>query len=306
MARLPPFSSLRALEAAARHESYSRAADELFVTHGAVSQQIRKLEAELGLCLFIRRGNAMEPTPAAKRLAARVRRALTTLNDGVEEALAEARSAPLVLSTVHAVAGRWLAPRLGRLPEAVGGVEIQITERLADFVSDGVDAAVRHGSGAWPGLESILLTTEAWFPVCSPEFQRRHGLERLEDLARVPVITHTEYPWHLWFTGLGREAPPLRSAVAVDDSSVLIDGAISGLGVALARGWIADQALQEGRLVRPFSEQAVVGAPYHFVWRADSPKIARVEALRDWLMAEIAQNKGADAQTPAPQSLLTA
>jgi LysR family glycine cleavage system transcriptional activator len=295
MARLPPFIALRALEAAARHRSYSRAADELAVTHGAVSQQIRRLEEELGLRLFVRQGNRMEPTAAARRLAGRVKRALILLADGVEEAAAEAQAAPLVLSTIHAFAGRWLAPRLSRLPEAVGGVEIQLAERLADFVNDGVDAAVRHGGGPWPGVETAHLFTESWFPVCSPAFLAAHPIAEPRDLIGVPLLTHTEYPWSLWFTGLGLETPTLKRHISFDDSSVLVDAAQQGLGVALAREWLVQQALAEGRLVRPLQGEVRADAAYNFVWRADSPKIARVLALRDWLLAEAGQQKGEDA-----------
>ena len=289
MARLPPFFALRALEAAARHRSYSRAADELSVTHGAVSQQIRRLEEELGQRLFLRRGNLMEPTATANRLAGRVRRAIGILSDGVAEAAAEARSAPLVLSTVHAMAGRWLAPRLSRLPAAVGGIEIQLAERLADFTTDGIDCAIRHGTGPWPGVECVHLFSEHWFPVASPGFLARHPVDTVDDLARAPLLTHTGYPWSLWFAGIGRECPPLNSTISFDDSSVLIDAALQGLGLALAREWLAAEALADGRLVRPLEGQVRAHANYNFVWRGDSAKLPRILALRDWLLEEAAR-----------------
>ena len=300
MARLPPFIALRTLEAAARHRSYSRAAEELFVTHGAVSQQIRRLEAELGLTLFRRRGNSMEPTPVARQLAARVRKAIGILSDGVAEAEAQGKATPLVLSAVHAMTGRWLAPRLHRLPEAVGGLELQMAERLADFTTDGVDCAIRHGRGPWPGVEQVHLMTEHWFPVCSPAFLERHPINGPEDLAQVPLLTHTEYAWTLWFSAQGLETPPPRAGLSFDDSSVLVDAAVQGLGVALAREFLAVHALAEGRLVRPLAGQVRANADYHFVWRADSPKLPRILALRDWLMAEAGQGNGEEAPDLLP------
>jgi LysR family glycine cleavage system transcriptional activator len=306
MARLPPFIALRTLEAAARHRSYSRAAEELFVTHGAVSQQIRRLEAELGLCLFVRRGNRMEPTPAAVQLAGRVRKAVGILADGVAEAEAQGKATPLVLSAVHAMAGRWLIPRLSRLPEAVGGLELQMSERLADFTTDGVDCAIRHGRGPWPGAEQVHLMTEHWFPVCSPAFLARHPIAEPADLTRAPLLTHTDYGWGLWFAAQGLDAPPPRAGLSFDDSAVLVDAAMQGLGVALAREFLVVHALAEGRLVRPLSGQLRANADYHFLWRADAAKLPRILALRDWLVAEARldhatrQGNGEGAPDPLP------
>ena len=139
MRRLPPFFALRALEAAARHRSYSRAAQELAVTHGAVSQQIRRLEAELGARLFERRGNAMVPTPAAERLAGRIGQGLDVLQNAVAEFAQAAERDPLVLSLDPQFANRWLPSRLGRLlaDPAGANLEIRVEERRADFVTDG-------------------------------------------------------------------------------------------------------------------------------------------------------------------------
>src|SRR5437868_14362861 len=146
MARLPPFFALRALEAAARHRSYSRAARELAVTHGAVSQQIRRLEAELGARLFERRGNAMVPTPDADRLAAGVARGLGVLGDAVAEFAAAAERDPLVVSLDAQFASRWLPSRLQRLlaDPAGANLEFRVEERLADFTTDGVDVGIRY------------------------------------------------------------------------------------------------------------------------------------------------------------------
>ncbi len=300
MARLPPFIALRTLEAAARHKSYSRAAEELFVTHGAVSQQIRRLEAELGLCLFVRRGNRMEPTPAAVQLATRVRKAIAVLSDGVAEAEAHGRATPLVLSSVHAMASRWLTPRLARLPEAVGGLKLLMSERLSDFTSDGVDCAIRHGRGPWPGAEQVHLMTEHWFPVCSPAFLERFPITVPADLVHTPLLTHTDYGWDLWFAAQGMEPPPQRVGLSFDDSAVLVDAAIQGLGVALAREFLVVHPLAEGRLVRPLSGQLRTNADYHFLWRADAAKLPRILALRDWLLAEAGTQKESREGIPDP------
>jgi len=167
--RLPPFTTLTALEAAARHRSYSRAADELFVTHGAVSQQIRKLEDELGVRLFLRQGNRMEPTATGAALAASVTEALATLRHGVEAAR-NAACGPIVLSTGAAFATRWLVTRLARLSAETGepDLTVRVEDRVSDLSTDGVDVALRFGVGPWPGVESVRLLSERLFPVCSP------------------------------------------------------------------------------------------------------------------------------------------
>lgn len=291
MSRLPPFIALRALEAAARHRSYSRAADELAVTHGAVSQQIRRLEEDFRTRLFVRRGNLMEPTPAALKLAAHVGRSLETLHAGVAELEADACCAPLVISTVHAMAGRWLTHRLSRLPGEVGEIEIKIDLALANFVTDGVDCAIRHGSGPWPGVETVELMSEQWFPVCSPDFLARHPIRDVSDIARVPLLHHTEYPWSLWFEGVGAKTPELPRGPRFDDSVVLTDAALQGLGLGLAREFLVEHDVATGRLVRPLPGAVPALASYSFVWREDSPKLARIIRLRDWLLEEGAHRR---------------
>lgn len=285
MSRLPPFIALRALEAAARHRSYSRAAEELNVTHGAVSQQIRRLEEEFGARLFVREGNDMAPTPGAQKLAARISEAIGQMQAAVSDLRADICCAPLVIST-HAFAGRWLTSRLARMPAEVGEIELQIDARLANFQSDGVDAAIRHGRGSWPGAESVYLFTEDFFPVASPGFLQRHPVRSTADIAAVPLLHHVEYGWDLWFEGQDVPTPSLPRGPRFDDSAVLVDAALQGLGLALGREWVVEQDLLAGRLVRPLEGAVRAGQDYSFVWREDSPKLARVHALRDWLIDE--------------------
>ncbi|MDB5455622.1 MAG: LysR family transcriptional regulator [Caulobacter sp.] len=286
--RLPSFLALRALEAAARHRSYSRAAEELHVTHGAVSQQIRKLEEELGSRLFLRRGNSMEPTRTGAQLADRVAQALQTLRDGVEQAR-QASCAPLVISSSAAFATRWLVTRLARLSVETDELDLMVRaeDRLADLRTDGVDIALRFGLGGWPGLESAVLMTERLFPVCSPDFLARHPINVPEDLLGVPLLRLTGAPWSVWFTAVGIEPPTLPPGLGFDDSSLMLDAAAQGLGVALARSGLSERDLNDGRLVRPLAGEITVETGHHFVWRADSPKLARILKLRDWFVAEV-------------------
>jgi LysR family glycine cleavage system transcriptional activator len=289
MPRLPPFFSLRPLEAAARHGGYSRAAKELSVTHGAVSQQIRRLEAELGARLFERRGNAMVPTPAAARLARRIGEGMDLLQNAVAEFTAAAERDPLVLSLDSQFASRWLPARLARLltDPAGANLEIRVEDRLADFTTDGVDVAVRYGGGRWPDVEARPLFADALFPVCSPAFAKAHPMRRPQDLLGVPLIHHGHRPWSLWFTALG-VTPPAQIGLTMEDSVMVLEAAAQGLGVALGRSGLIEADLASGRLVRPVEGDVASDLGFFAVWRADNRKAARIAALHAWLVAETA------------------
>jgi LysR family glycine cleavage system transcriptional activator len=295
MARLPPFFALRALEAAARHQSYSRAAAELAVTHGAVSQQIRRLETELGARLFERRGNSMAPTPEAARLAGQVGAAMALLSDAVSEFTGAAERGPLVLSVDPHFGTRWIPARLKRLLAHPAGanLEVHVDEGLADFVTDGVDMGVRYGAGHWPGVQSALLFLDTLFPVCSPAFAREHQIREPRDLLRAPLLRHGHRPWSLWFESLGLEPP--QTGHLFEDSAMLLEAAAQGMGVALGRSSLVEQDLQSGKLFRPLEHAVPSDRGFHVVWRADSRKIARIHALRDWLIAEVAGQEAAAA-----------
>jgi LysR family glycine cleavage system transcriptional activator len=285
--------AFRALEAAVRHRSYSRAADELHVTHGAVSQQIRRLEEELGVPLFQRRGNGMEPLPAATRIATSVAAALALLGRAIEEVGSGKQPSPLVVSLEQGFARQWLMPRLMRLREetAEHDLDLRLENRLAGFVGEGIDAAIRYGDGAWPGFETSKLFSVRFFPVCSPQFLATHPLGQIADLYNVPLLRHTHplWSWPHWFHMLGL-APPANHGVMFDDSSLMLDAAAEGAGVALARDLLVERYLESGRLVRPLAAEVESPWSYFFVWRANGPRLARTLLLRDWLLGEASRS----------------
>jgi LysR family glycine cleavage system transcriptional activator len=300
MVRLPPFFALRALEAAARHRSYSGAAKELSVTHGAVSQQIRRLEAELGAQLFERRGNAMIPTADAQRLAAEVSRGLDVLKNAVADFAAAAVRDPLVVSLDPQFANRWLPSRLPRMLAdlADANLELRVEERRADFVTDGVDIGVRYGAGRWDGIETAHLFSETLTPVCSPAFLAERPLAQPQDLLTVPLLHHTHRPWSLWFREFDVEPPP-QQGMLFEDSAMLLEAAAQGLGVALARSALIEQDLKTGRLVRPFDAGVASELGFWIVWRGNSRKLRRIAALREWLLAEAAASRVPESPQPA-------
>jgi LysR family glycine cleavage system transcriptional activator len=285
--RLPPFFALRALEAAARHRSYTGAARELAVTHGAISQQIRKLEAELGARLFERERNGMTPTSDAERLAREVSRATGILQNALRAFAQTAEHDPLVVSIDTKIATRWLAPRLRRLLAHPAGanLEFRVEERIANFVTDGADVGIRYGGGIWEGLESVSLFQEFLFPVCSPQFAAMHHLQRPEDVARSPLVQHRRYPWKLWFEAFGVPTAAISGPV-LDDSLMVLEAAAQGLGLALARSGLVEPDLASGRLVRPLEAPVATERGSFVVWRSDSRKLRRISLLRDWLICE--------------------
>jgi LysR family glycine cleavage system transcriptional activator len=298
--RLPPFFALRALEAAARHRSYSRAADELGVTHGAVSQQIRRLEAELAARLFERRANTMIPTPEAERLAREVRRGMDVLYRAVGEFTAAGELDPLVVSVDPQFASRWLPSRLPRLlaHPAGGNLEIRVEDRCADFLTDGVDMGLRYGDGVWDGLHVARLFKEVLIPVCSPKVAAERPIRCSRQLASASLLHHAHRPWSLWFEAHGLPPPP-QQGLLFDDSLMLYEAAAQGLGVALARLGLVDPDLEAGRLVRALPGEVVTNLGFFVVWRGDSRKLARILALRDWLTAEVRASIAPDASRAA-------
>jgi LysR family glycine cleavage system transcriptional activator len=287
MARLPSTATLQALEAAVRHRSYSKAARELHLTHGAISHQLRRLELDLGAVLFRRSGNDMLPTPEAQQLALAFAKAFGDIERALEAVHRSAELSPLVLSLESHFAGRWLGPRLPGLAGAGLNVDLRVDDRVADFVTDGVDVAVRQGLGPWPDVEQHRLFDEELLVVASPRFLQEHPIASPADLLALPLIQPAFGSWASWFEAHGMEAP-VTNQMPNNDSELMIAGAVQGLGVALARSVLAEMDLRSGRLVQPLPGAVSAGSGYTLVWRADSRKLERILRLRDWFAAEVA------------------
>ena len=189
--RLPPLNALKAFEAAARNESFTRAADELCVTQGAVSQQVKALEVSLGVTLFDRERQRLVITPAGREYLAVVRDALDRIAMGTERLLQNRGSGVLTVSTSPDFAAKWLVHRLGRFVESHPEIDLRVSATMhhVDFVREDVDVAIRHGDGKWPGLDAVRLCSEQLFPVCSPKLlSGRHRIGRAADLLKFPLL----------------------------------------------------------------------------------------------------------------------
>ena len=285
---LPPLPALRAFEAACRLRSYSLAAAELHITQGAVSQQIRKLEEELGACLFTRKGTRMLPTAEAEALAAHIRDGLKLIRDGLDGFCGEEPGA-LVISVMPSFARLWLGPRLAeigrRWPEM--RLDIRSDRSLANFVSDGVDLAIRAGDGDWPGLEIVHLAAPAAFPVVSPAAMKDLLPNGEWDLTDAALLEPADPLWSRWLGAAQRRGAAGLGSTIFDDAAMVVDAALDGAGVALVRSHLVARLLTSGRLVRLQKPTAAPGRSYFAVWPRRSRKARLIGEFVDWLRAEL-------------------
>ncbi|MGG1944170.1 LysR substrate-binding domain-containing protein [Trinickia sp. NRRL B-1857] len=300
---LPPLQTLRAFEAAVRLASFTRAADELALTQGAVSQHVRALEARLGTPLFARERSGAVPTPRAHELALQIRqglnvleRAFDPLTHGASRARGRMReSVRLTVSVLPPFADRWLTPRLDRFKRKYPHIELVLRKEAALARldrRDGVDVALRYGPGAWPGVQAERFMEEEIFPVMSPVYRNGAAPRRFADLAHCTLLKHRAQPWEPWFQAVGLDLTEPRGAPRFDDARGLLDAAEQGQGIALARASLVAQALREGRLVRLWKRRVTDIYAHFVVWRADSPKREAIEALRAWLHSEAGRRAG--------------
>jgi LysR family glycine cleavage system transcriptional activator len=288
--RLPSLNALKAFEATARHESFTQAAQELFVTQGAVSQQVKGLEDELGIRLFRRERQRLAITEAGRSYLEVVRDAFDRLSMGTERLLQRQKAGTLTITTSPNFAAKWLVHRLGRFSEAHPEIDLRVSASMqhVDFAGEDIDLAIRHGDGRWPGLHTTRLCTEELFPVCSPKLLAGRGAPRSPPDIRNYTLLHTNSTddWAGWLAKVGIDGVDFKRGAIFNQASMTIDAAVDGQGIALARTALASWDLRSGRLVRPFRQ--ALDAPYAF-WivcpksAADLPKIS---TFRSWLLKE--------------------
>jgi LysR family glycine cleavage system transcriptional activator len=297
-ARLPSLNGLRAFEAAARHLSFTLAATELNVTQTAISHQIRRLEEELGVRLFVRQNRSLALTPEARDYLPGVRAAFNDLKLATDRLLRRDDDKVLTVSTLASLAAKWLLPRLTDFQEAHPGIDVRITTStsLVDFQRDNVDAAIRYGRGQWAGLRADWLMADELFPVCSPSLLRGDKPLRCPEDLKNHVLLHTSNAnsddWRLWLTAAGLPTDIARQpGITFDMIFMTVQAAIDGIGVAMGRTAYVRDDIAKGRLVVPFRIALPTDAGFYLVapdGRREAPKLA---AFRQWVIAA-AQSKG--------------
>jgi LysR family glycine cleavage system transcriptional activator len=291
MGHLPSLQTLRAFAAAARLRSYSKAAQELGLTHGAVSHRIRELEEQQGVALFRRTGNAMVPTTEGLQLLGKVTQGLSLLEEAfgaLPAPSAKAKRRHIVVSSVPSLASTWLFKRLAEFRELHPDVdvELRVSERLSDYKKEAIDVGIRLGLGGWPGLNGVRLFEEALSPVCSPEYRDRLNLRTPADLARATLLRNVWTPWVRWFRAAGLDWPEPESGPKFDDSPLMLRAALNGQGVALGRHWLAVDEIRAGRLVTPFGIALRDDFQYWLVWPTGRSTNADATLFRAWLQAQ--------------------
>ncbi len=291
--RLPPLNGLKAFEAAARSESFTRAAEELNVTQGAVSHQVKALEDILGLKLFHRERQRLILTEAGRDYLAVIRDALDRIAIGTERLFQRQESGVLTVSTSPDFAAKWLVNRLSRFGEKHPDMDLRVsaTAHYVDFARDDVDVAIRHGDGHWPGLEVERLYSERLFPICSPKLVAgRSRSAKPADLLKFPLLRLGDSKnWMRLFEAAGGKAT-IGPGPVLNRASMLIDAAIDGHGIALARTALAAWDLLNGRLVRPLDVSLRMANTYWIVCPKAGSTVPKIARFRNWVLAEAAED----------------
>jgi LysR family glycine cleavage system transcriptional activator len=300
--RLPPLNALRAFEAAARHLNFSRAADELSVTPGAVSQQIQNLEDYVGGALFKRTPKGLLLTDGAQLALPALREAFDRLAEAAEMLTAPVDGRRLSITAAPSFAAKWLVPRLGGFEAAHPHIDVWLSADIdiVDFAAGEADIAIRYGPGHYPGLETIPLMNETVIPVLSPELNAAQPVNAPADLIK-HVLLHDGSPvadescpdWTMWLAARGVKGVDAARGPRFNQSSLVIEAAVSGRGVALAKRTLAQDDLDAGRLILPMPIATSVDFSYCLVFPKSKGRLPQVKAFIAWIRAEAAAHTAA-------------
>jgi LysR family transcriptional regulator, glycine cleavage system transcriptional activator len=299
---LPPLDLLVGFEAAARHLSFTRAAEELYLTQSAISRQIKELEDQLGVGLFERRHRALALTEAGQQFYAAAAQVITTMRGATERLRAQAgRRRPLSVTTTHSFASLWLIPRLAGFTRTHPGIDVRITAdtRVQDLARDGLDVAIRHGPASLAGANAVKLFGEKVFPVASPKLLKKLPLKKPADLARHVLLQYDDpdmrHPWLHWKTWLEVERlADLRPAGTLVFSGYeqIMAAALEGHGVALGRSPLVNDLIRAGKLVAPFASSAEPARGYFAIVSPEAEGRPEVGDFVAWLRAEARGGSG--------------
>jgi LysR family glycine cleavage system transcriptional activator len=285
--QLPPLTSLRCFEAAARRESYTLAAEELFLTPSAVSHQVRALEIIVGNRLFIRVGRKMLLTDMGAAYYEKIRGAFKEIISATQAVSESQAGSTLRINVLPHFASVWLMPRLHRFIESNKTCELQISTNRQSviFSESNVDCDIRYGHGRWPNLCSDLLVRDVVTPLCSPSLAKKAGFKKANDIAKQTLIYGNKRTnWDIWGAQFQISAVANAKKLPCDRSNIALDAAIAGLGVALESLFLAHQAVAARQLVAPFPQHSISVEGYYLVYPKKHGEIDRFERFRSWIL----------------------
>ena len=294
MANLPPLSAIRAFEAAARHGSFTKAAEELGMTQAAISYQVKLLEDRVGTPLFLRQARKVVLSEAGKRLAPGIEEAFQRLGAAFAS-LRETDQNVLSMTVVSTFCTNWLVPRLGSFQLAHPNIAVRLdaSARTVDFTKEDFDLGIRGGKGVWPGLKSHPLIPLDMTPLASPEFLARVGkINEPADLLKLPLLDWDDICWRQWFKVAGVDDPKFNGGpyIAAPTQQMLGLAAVAGQGIAMLTPAFFPTELKSGRLVRVSDITYRDEQRYWLVYPEDRAKSPKIRAFREWLLAEVAED----------------
>ncbi|MFS1704717.1 transcriptional regulator GcvA [Aestuariibacter sp. GS-14] len=286
--RLPPLNALKSFEAAARHLSFTRAADELFVTQAAVSHQIKALEDFLSLKLFIRRNRTLLLTEEGQAYFLELKDIFKSLQDATERLLARGSKGAITVATPPSFASQWLVPRISKFSIAHPDIDVRIKAVDFDegFLADDIDVAIYYGRGRWSGIQADKLHTEFLTPLCSPSlFQGSKPLNSLADLKH-HVLLHdsSRAMWKMWLKHFHVFGVNVNQGPVFSHSMMVMQAAALGQGIALGNSVLAKPELDAGRLIMPFEEKLESRDAYYMVCHEGQADMGKIAAFRSWVM----------------------
>ena len=293
--RLPPLNALRAFEASARQLSFTRAAEELFVTQAAISHQIKSLEEHLGIKLFMRKNRALLLTEEGQSYYLDIKDIFTALHEATEKLLARGAKGAITVSLQPSFAIQWLVPRLNAFnllhPEI--DVRIKAVDQPDNSLTEDVDVAIYHGRGNWSGVHADKLHTEYLIPVCSPLLQTdKKPLFTVNDLASHTLLHDTSRrDWKRWFKQVGVRGVNVNHGPIFSHSAMVLQAAIHGQGIALANSVLAKPEIDSGRLVCPFNDVLISKNGFYIVCREQQIDIGKIEAFRNWMLNTVSEEQ---------------
>ncbi|WP_426441304.1 LysR family transcriptional regulator [Bradyrhizobium genosp. P] len=291
---LPSTALLSAFEAAARTGSVTLAARELSLTQSAVSRQIKLLEEQLDVELFVRQRQSIQLTAAGEAYAREIRDALRKISTASFNLHANPRGGTLNLAILPTFGTRWLAPRLPKFLAQNPGITVNLTTRLTyfDFRTEALDAAIHFGPRDWPGAEMALLRSEEVVPACSPELKKQYRFRKAGDLKEAPLLSNSARPnaWDQWFSAQNIEGASGQT-MYFDQFATVAQAAMVGIGIALLPTFLIQDELASGKLVRALNLPMESPERYYLVWPPERSTHPPLVVFRDWLLAETAADR---------------